>query len=120
MVHPRRQIDGRRSGERDRKDRARRVVAPAGAIGSQVNEMLRLIQLRNGNIRKVGVVDEPRIRLLSEFASIYELARAAIGSSVKLSTLASRHGAGESLDYDEVYGGRSEWRILPAADNPEE
>ena len=42
--------------------------------------MLRLIQLRNGNIRKIGVIDEPRIKLLSEFASIYELARAAINS----------------------------------------
>jgi len=45
--------------------------------------MLRLIQLRNGNIRKVGVIDEPRIKLLSEFASIYELARAAINSRAK-------------------------------------
>ena len=67
--------------------------------------MLRLIQLRNGNIRKVGVIDEPRIKLLSEFASIYELARAAIDSRVKLSALTNRHGAGESLDYDEVYSG---------------
>jgi hypothetical protein len=82
--------------------------------------MLRLIQLRNGNIRKIGVIDEPRIKLLSEFASIYELARAAIDSRVKLSALANRHGADESLDYDEVYSGQSEWRILPAADHPEE
>jgi hypothetical protein len=82
--------------------------------------MLRLIQLRNGNIRKVGVVDEPRVKLLSEFASIYELARVAINSSQKLSSLIERHATNESLDYDEIYGGGSEWRILPAADHPEE
>jgi len=82
--------------------------------------MLRLIQLRNGNIRKIGVVDEPRIRLLSEFVSIYDLARAAISSSVKLSSLAQEHNTDEALDYDEVYSGQSEWRILPAADHPEE
>lgn len=82
--------------------------------------MLRLIQLRNGNIRKVGVVDEPRINLLSEFASIYDLARAAINSGRRLSSLIERHRADESLDYDEIYDGGSEWRILPAADHPEE
>ena len=82
--------------------------------------MLRLIQLRNGNIRKIGVIDEPRIKLLSEFASIYELARAAINSRVNLSALIKQRNADESLDYDEVYGGQSEWRILPAADHPEE
>src|SRR5262249_60426043 len=81
--------------------------------------MLRLIQLRNGNIRKIGVIDEPRIKLLSEFASIYELARAAINSRVKLSELTKLHGADESLDYDEVYSGQSEWRNLPAGDHPE-
>jgi hypothetical protein len=82
--------------------------------------MLRLIQLRNGNIRKIGVIDEPRIKLLSEFTSIYELARAAINSRAKISALTNRHNTDESLDYDEVYGGQSEWRILPAADHPEE
>src|SRR5262245_66190548 len=87
---------------------------------SEEDSMLRLIQLRNGNIRKIGVIDDQRIKLLSEFASIYELARAAINSQVKLSELTKRHGADESLDYDEVYSGQAEWRIRPAADHPEE
>jgi hypothetical protein len=87
---------------------------------SEEDSMLRLIQLRNGNIRKIGVVDEPRIELLSEFASIYDLARTAINSGVKLSALIKQYNTDESLDYDEVYDGQSEWRILPAADHPEE
>ncbi len=49
--------------------------------------MLRLIQLQNGTIRKIGVVDEPVVRLISEFSSIYGLAIAAIQSGVKLSAL---------------------------------
>src|SRR5262245_10347185 len=82
--------------------------------------MLRLIQLQNGNIRKVGVVEEPRIRLLSEFASTYELAQSAINTGVKLSALIGRLSTDESLDYDPIYHGQSEWRILPAVDHPEE
>jgi len=82
--------------------------------------MFRLIQLQNGNIRKIGVVDEPRIQLLSEFASIYDLAWAAINSGAKLSALVRQRHADESLDYDQVYSGQSEWRILPAVDHPEE
>jgi hypothetical protein len=82
--------------------------------------MIKLIQLRNGTIRKVGLVDEPRIKLLSEFASIHDLANAAIEGGATLESLAMSRVTGESLDYDEIYAGRSEWRILPAADHPEE
>jgi hypothetical protein len=82
--------------------------------------MLRLIQLHNGSIRKIGLVDEPQIRLLSEFASIYELANAAIRSGARLSALVERCTTDESLEYDPIYGGRSEWRVMPAVDHPEE
>ena len=37
--------------------------------------MTRLIQLQQDGIRKVGVVEEPNLRLLAPFASVYELAR---------------------------------------------
>src|SRR5262249_22744009 len=100
--------------------RAPRGWLVAMSSESEENSMLRLIQLRNGNVRKIGVVDEPRIKLLSEFASIYDLACAAISSGLRLSALTKQHNTDESLDYDEVYGGESEWRILPAADHPEE
>jgi hypothetical protein len=80
----------------------------------------RLIQLQQGSIRKVGLIDEPQIRLLAEFPSIYELANAAIKAGAKLPALARQCLTDESLDYDDVYAGTSEWRILPAADHPEE
>lgn len=81
---------------------------------------IRLIQLRRNDLRRVALVDEPRLTLLSGFASIYELANAAINAGASLSALARQCIGDESLDYDEIYAGRSEWRILPAADHPEE
>ncbi|MGH9842858.1 MAG: AraD1 family protein [Blastocatellia bacterium] len=81
---------------------------------------MRLIQLQNGSIRKVGLVDEPRIKLLGQFASVYDLAAAAIANKTPLTALAQQHVTDESLDYDVVYAGGSEWRILPAVDHPEE
>ncbi len=80
----------------------------------------RLIQIQHGSLRQVGLIDEPKIRLLAEFASIYELANAAISSGMKLPALVRQCLTDESLDYDDVYAGASEWRILPAADHPEE
>lgn len=80
----------------------------------------RLIQISNGSIRKLGLVDEPHIRLLSDYATAYDLARAAIIGKLKLSELVGRLLTDERLDYDSLYSGASEWRILPAADHPTE
>ncbi|MDQ3685703.1 MAG: GguC protein [Acidobacteriota bacterium] len=80
----------------------------------------RLIQIQQGSHRKVGLIDEPKIRLLAEFASVYELANTAINTGTKLPALVRQSLSDESLHYDDVYAGASEWRILPAADHPEE
>lgn len=80
----------------------------------------RLIQLQQGSIRKVGLIEEPRIHLLADTSSIYELALAALNAGAKLSDFARQRLTEEWLDYDEVYAGQSAWRILPAADHPEE
>lgn len=81
---------------------------------------IRLIQVSNGAVRKVGLVEEPRIRLLAQFPTIYDLARAAIGERTTLTALVRRLVTDELLDYDLLYAGASEWRILPAADHPSE
>lgn len=82
--------------------------------------MTRLVQLKRGNVRLVALVEEPHLRLLEGCSSIYELANAAISSSVKLSDLARQRATGERLEYDPIYRGQSEWRILPAVDHPSE
>ena len=80
----------------------------------------RLIQLANGNARRVALVEEPRLRLLAEVSSIYALANRAVAARTKLSDAARQVASQELLDYDPIYDGRSDWRILPAIDHPEE
>jgi hypothetical protein len=82
--------------------------------------MTRLIQIKKGNIRRVALVEEPNFRLLDACSSIYELALIAIRTGMKLSDLARQRARHETLDYDAIYGGRSEWRLLPAIDHPDE
>ena len=82
--------------------------------------MTRLIQIKRGNVRRVALVEEPNLRLLDTCSSIYELALIAIGEGGKLSDLARQRAGHETLDYDPIYGGRSEWRLLPAIDHPDE
>jgi hypothetical protein len=80
----------------------------------------RLIQLRNGDLRRVALVDEPHLRLLSGISSIYALANIAIANGGNLSETAKQHVSSDVLPYDFVYEDRSDWKILPAIDHPDE
>ena len=75
--------------------------------------MTRLVQLKRGDARRVALVDEPYLRLLDGCNSIYELANSAISGEVKLSDIARQRATGDVLEYDAVYRGQSDWRILP-------
>jgi hypothetical protein len=81
---------------------------------------LRFVQLKAGDARRVAVVEEPKLRLLRNFDSMYALARAAIESDGKLTITAGNNLSDESLDYDSVYEARSEWKLLPPIDHPQE
>jgi len=82
--------------------------------------MTRLVQLKRGVTRRVALVEEPHLRLLEGCSSIYELASSAINGKVKLSDLARERANSEALEYDPIYRGQSDWRILPAIDHPTE
>jgi hypothetical protein len=82
--------------------------------------MTRLIQIQKGHGRRMALVEEPCLRLLSQFSSIHSLATSAMDEGVKLSEAAQRRATEEMLDYESVYNGRSEWRVLPPIDHPEE
>ncbi len=82
--------------------------------------MTRLIQLKQGETRRVAIVEEPHLRLLDGCRSIYELANSAIAKGSKLSDAARQRATGVLLDYDSIYLGQSEWRILPPIDHPDE
>src|SRR4029079_17077711 len=50
--------------------------------------------------------------------SIYSLAAAAIGSKKSPADVAISRRSKDSLDYDSVYEGRADWKLLPAFDHP--
>src|SRR5438270_1569403 len=80
----------------------------------------RLIQLQKAKTRRVALVRETKLRLLApELSSIYALVSAAMEEGVALSEAARRNTSDEQIDYDAVYAGNSDWKILPAIDHPE-
>ncbi len=60
------------------------------------------------------------IRLLERHSSVHSLATEALDSGIHTRELVERSVGAERLEYDVIYRGLSEWRILPAADHPEE
>jgi len=82
--------------------------------------MTRLIQIAKGTDRAVAVVEEPHLRLLHHAASIYALAQEAIANGIKLSALVQQKLSNLVLEYNAIYTGQSEWRILPPIDHPDE
>jgi hypothetical protein len=82
--------------------------------------MTRLIQITSGNVRGVALVEEPNVRLLEGCSSIYELAQIAIDDCKRLSEVVHQRAQHDTLDYNLIYSGRSEWRLLPPIDHPEE
>jgi hypothetical protein len=81
---------------------------------------MRLVQLKAGEVRRVAVVEEPKLRLLRNFDSVYALAQAAIANGGNLTRLATDHLTDEYLEYDHVYEGRAPWKLLAPIDHPQE
>jgi hypothetical protein len=81
--------------------------------------MTRLIQIKKGNVRRVALVDEPNIRLLDGCSSMCELAHMAISGGMKLNDWAKQRARHETLPYEPVSRGESDWKLLPAVDHPE-
>jgi len=82
--------------------------------------MTRLVQIQNGTTRAVALIDEPRLRLLDGVNSIFELAQQAVDSNISFAALIQKKATGEFLDYDSIYNGKSEWKLLPPIDHPAE
>jgi hypothetical protein len=57
--------------------------------------------------------------LVDEITSIYHLALKAMDSEVSIHLLLDQQLSNEKLDYDKVYFGTSDWRLLPSFDNPD-
>ena len=82
--------------------------------------MTRLVQLGRDHARAVALCEEPRLHVLDRFASVFDLAHAAIARGASLADVVRTSAVVESLDYDAVYAGRWEWRLLTPIDHPHE
>src|SRR5262245_5142365 len=82
---------------------------------------MRLIQLINTHgERRVCSVEEDRLRVIGQHNSVYGLAQAALVTGSTLTAVANHFLLPDELDYQQIYEGRSEWRILPPIDHPDE
>lgn len=81
---------------------------------------MRFVQLEQGAMRCVALVNEPELQLIDGFESVYALASAAIADGGSLTDLVTKQLASERLDYDLVYSGSSAWKLLPPIDHPDE
>jgi hypothetical protein len=82
---------------------------------------MHLVQLKHrSDGRRIAIVEEPALVLLNSPPSIHELATIAIERNEPLSAVANASRANDKLNYDDVYVGRSDWRLLPAFDHPAE
>jgi hypothetical protein len=83
--------------------------------------MTRLVQLQREGERRVALVEEPRLRLLAaQWNSVYALAQTALAMGRPFAGLLLEQATDEMLDYDAVYRGESDWRLLPPIDQPDE
>lgn len=85
-----------------------------------MRSMTRLVQLQNGPKRAVALVAEPRLQLLAGGQSIYELVQLAAADGTSLLKLVGERVTDKGFDYDAVYSGNSEWKLLPPIDYPGE
>jgi hypothetical protein len=81
-------------------------------------EKIRLVQIQNQSIRSVALVREPGLILLNDVASIYDLALTAVNSSRRLVNVILSSLSDKKLNYDDVYEGKSDWKLLPSFDHP--
>lgn len=79
---------------------------------------MRLVQLANGNLRSVAMVEEPHLVLLNEVTSIYQLAQRALAQKMNLTKLAQSLATGDTISYDDVYAQNSPMTLLVPIDVP--
>jgi hypothetical protein len=79
---------------------------------------VRLVQIANQSERRVALVEEPRLRCLDEVTSVYELAQRCLQEGKPMTEMVQSLATGELLNYDEIYAGKSAWRLLAPIDVP--
>jgi hypothetical protein len=82
---------------------------------------VRLVQLSDRDLRRrVAVIEGDELRFVPKFDSVYRLALLALELEQPLIKTVNENVCKDTLNYDEVYDGESEWTLLPCFDHPEE
>jgi len=79
-----------------------------------------LVQIANSSRRAVAAVREPDLVLLRDVDSVLALAKRAVHNGGNLTDAASALLSGETLRYDAVWNGESDWKLLAPIDWPGE
>lgn len=79
---------------------------------------MRLVQIQRGEGRAVALVDEPDLRLLQGVRSVVELAGEAMAAGTSFRELVEQRVSGETIPYEPVYRGESEWKLRVPVDHP--
>jgi hypothetical protein len=79
---------------------------------------IRLVQLQHSTGRKIALVNEPELLLIDNFTSVYDLVLAAIDAKTPIKKVIDQNLSGAKIDYNGVYEGKSDWKLLPAFDHP--
>ncbi|MEP7110004.1 MAG: AraD1 family protein [Ferruginibacter sp.] len=83
-------------------------------------ESMRLVQIIHPQTgRSVALVREPSLVLLKDTGSIYQLALDSLDKQENIENLVLSRLSGELLDYNPVYEGKNEWKLLPSFDHPQ-
>jgi len=84
-----------------------------------MKETIRLVQLYHLSAgRRVAIVKEPVLVILTNSNSVYELAMDAIRLNKSIQEVAVERISEEEINYDAVYENRSEWKLLVSFDHP--
>ena len=82
---------------------------------------VRLLQIVHpGQGRRIALASENELAVLEGFATAYDAATAALASGVSFAAFLSALPVAARLNYDDVYSGRTGWKILPPFDHPSE
>lgn len=80
---------------------------------------MRLVQLIHPEEgRKIAKVEEPNLRIIGNFQSIFDLADNAVKNNGNLSEAVDKNLTDTILSYDSIYNLVSDWKLLPSFDHP--
>jgi hypothetical protein len=79
---------------------------------------MRIVQLKIESEVFVAMVDEPNLRLINKFKTVYDLANSSLNTGLKISEIVSENLSETLLDYDEICYGQSDYQLITPIHHP--